>query len=106
MYCNKSRRCDDRIVSISQPYVGPIVRGKVNKAVEFGSKLSVSLTGSGLARVDHLRWDAFHEGLDLKSQVEAYRKRTGCYPEAVLGDTIYGLYPGFPTMNCCEVMVS
>jgi len=82
--------CDDRIVSISQPYVRPIVRGKVNKAVEFGSKLSVSLTDTGLARVDHLRWDAFHEGLDLESQVEAYRKRTGYYPEAVLGDTIYG----------------
>ena len=62
MYGNKRRRCDDRIVSISQPYVRPIVRGKVNKAVEFGSKLSVSLTDAGLARVDQLRWDAFHEG--------------------------------------------
>ncbi len=90
MYCNKSRRCDDRIVSISQPYVRPIVRGKVNKAVEFGSKLSVSLTDAGLARVDHLRWDAFHEGLDLQSQVEAYRERMGYYPESVLGDPIYG----------------
>ncbi|MCP4878800.1 MAG: transposase, partial [Gammaproteobacteria bacterium] len=68
----------------------PIVRGKVNKTVDFGSKLSVSLTDAGLARVDHLRWDAFHEGLDLKSQVEVYRKRTGCYPESVLGDPIYG----------------
>ncbi len=69
----------------------PIVRGKVNKSVEFGSKLSVSLTDAGLARVDHLRWDAFHEGLDLQSQVEAYRERTGYYPESVLGDTIYGM---------------
>jgi len=77
--------------SISQPYVRPIVRGKVNKSVEFGSKLSVSLTESGLAWVDHLRWDAFHEGHDLKSQVEAYRERTGYYPESVLGDTIYGM---------------
>ncbi len=90
MYRNKSRRCDDRIVSISQPYVRPIVRGKLDKPVEFGAKLSVSLTGEGLARVDHLRWDAFHEGNDLKSQVEAYRRRYGVYPEAVLGDTIYG----------------
>jgi hypothetical protein len=90
MYCNKSRRCDDSIVSISQPYVRPIVRGKVNKSVEFGSKLSVSLTDAGLARVDHLRWDAFHEGQDLPSQVEAYRERCGYYPESVLGDPIYG----------------
>ncbi len=55
MYQNKSRRCDDRIVSISQPYVRPIIRGKQDKPVEFGAKLSVSLTGEGLARVDHLR---------------------------------------------------
>jgi len=60
MYQTKTRRCDHRIVSISQPYVRPIVRGKQNKPVEFGAKLSVSLTGDGFARVDHLRWDAFH----------------------------------------------
>jgi hypothetical protein len=90
MYQNKSRRCDDRIVSISQPYVRPIIRGKLDKPVEFGAKLSVSLTGDGVACVDHLRWDAFHEGGDLKSQVEAYRTRHGHYPEAVLGDPVYG----------------
>jgi hypothetical protein len=90
MYRDKSRRCDDRIVSISQPYVRPIVRGKQNKPVEFGAKLSVSLTGEGLACIDHLRWDAFHEGSDLESQVEAYRERYGAYPESVLGDPVYG----------------
>ncbi len=68
----------------------PIVRGKQNKPVEFGAKLSVSLTGDGFARVDHLRWDAFHEGLDLKSQVESYHNRTGYYPERVLADPLYG----------------
>jgi len=90
MYQNKSRRCDHRIVSISQPYVRPIIRGKLDKPVEFGAKLSVSLTGEGLARVDHLRWNAFHEGGDLISQVQAYRARYGVYPEVVLGDPIYG----------------
>ncbi len=90
MYRDNSRRCDDRIVSISQPYVRPIVRGKQSKPVEFGAKLSVSLNGEGLARVDYLRWDAFHEGLDLKSQVENYRRRYGYYPEKVLADPIYG----------------
>jgi hypothetical protein len=90
MVQTNTRRCDDRIVSISQPYVRPIVRGKQNKPVEFGAKLSVSLDGDGFARVDHLRWDAFHEGLDLKSQVEAYRERMGHYPERVLADPLYG----------------
>ena len=77
-------------MSISQPYVRPIKRGKLDKPTEFGAKLSVSLTGDGVARVDHLRWDAFHEGNDLQSQVETYRDRHGVYPEVVLGDTIYG----------------
>jgi hypothetical protein len=90
MYQNKTRRCDHRIVSISQPYVRPIVRGKLDKPVEFGAKLSVSLTGDGLAHVDHLRWDAFHEGQDLVTQVEAYRARYGHYPEKVLADPLYG----------------
>jgi len=48
------------------------------------------LTDTGLTRVDHLRWDAFHEGHDQPGQVEVYREHTGYYPELVLGDTIYG----------------
>ena len=90
MFSTKTRRCDNRIVSISQPYVRLIIRGKLNKPVEFGAKLSASLYANGLAQLDHLRWDAFHEGLDLESQVEAYRTRYGHYPGKVLGDPIYG----------------
>ncbi|MBL6999936.1 MAG: IS5 family transposase [Gammaproteobacteria bacterium] len=90
MYQNKTRRCDHRIVSISQPHVRPIVRGKLDKAVEFGAKVSASLNGDGIACVDNLKWDAFHEGGDLKAQVEVYRKRMGCYPEAVYADPAYG----------------
>ena len=90
MYSHNVHRCDDRIVSISQPYVRPIVRGKQDKPVEFGAKLSVSLTGEGLAHVDRLRWDAYNEGSDLEGQVEAYKERYGYYPEAVLGEPVYG----------------
>ena len=90
MYQTKTKRCDNRIVSISQPHVRPIVRGKLNKPVEFGAKLSVSLTDTGLAHVDHLSWNAFHEGKDLVRQVEAYRQRVGHYPESVLADPLYG----------------
>lgn len=90
MYETKSQRCDDRIVSINQPHVRPIIRGKLNKAVEFGAKLSVSLTGDKIACVDALRWDAFHEAQDLIPQVEAYKTRHGHYPEKVLVDPLYG----------------
>jgi hypothetical protein len=89
-YRQQARKAYLAIVSISQPYVRPIIRGKLDKAVEFGAKLSVSLSAEGLARVDQLRWNVFHEGGDLVSQVEAFRSRYGVYPEAVLGNPIYG----------------
>ena len=63
----------------------------MGRPTEFGARLSVSLTGDGVARVDHLRWDAFHEGHDLPSQVEAYRQHHGAYPKVVLGDMVYGI---------------
>lgn len=90
MHRTRTKRCDDRIVSIHQPQVRPIVRGKVNKSVEFGAKLNVSLTENGLASVDHIGWDAYHEGTDLESQVENYKTIHGHYPEVVLADPIYG----------------
>ena len=89
MHQNKTNRCNDRIVNISQPYVRPIVRGKAGHNVEFGAKLSVSLV-DGVARIDSLSWDAFSEGQDLVAQVENYKSRYGCYPEVVLADGVYG----------------
>lgn len=90
MFDAGARRCDDRIVSIHQPHVRPIVRGKLNKSVEFGAKLGVSLTGDGVACVDHISWDAYNEGQDLEQQVEAYKDRHGHYPATLLADPLYG----------------
>jgi len=88
MYTNKVNRCDDRIVSLHQPHVRPIVRGKQKTPVEFGSKLSVGLD-NGFTRVERLSWDAFNECADLPSQVEAYKSIHGYYPEVVQADKIY-----------------
>lgn len=90
MYDTKTQRCDDRIVSIHQPHVRPIVRGKPNCSAEFGAKLNASLNGDGIACLDEIRWDAFNEGQDLIVQVENYKTRHGHYPEVVLVDPIYG----------------
>lgn len=35
---NKAKRIDNRIVSLTQPYVRPIVRGKARQGTEFGAK--------------------------------------------------------------------
>jgi hypothetical protein len=42
MWSEKKNRVDHRIVSLSQPHVRPIVRGKARKPTEFGAKLSFS----------------------------------------------------------------
>jgi len=88
MYANNSHRVDDRIVSISQPHVRPIVRGKAGKPTEFGAKLSISVVG-GFSFVDQHSWDNYNEGGDLIEQIETYHRRFGCYPESVHVDKIY-----------------
>lgn len=79
----------DRIVSISQPHVRPIVRGKAGKRVEFGAKVSISHQAEGYVSVDTLSWDAYNESADLPGQIETYRERFGYYPSSVHADTIY-----------------
>ena len=89
MYNNKTRRCDNRIISVSKPYLRPIKRGKYNRKVEFGAKIGVCMV-DGFARIDTLSWNAYNEGIDLKKHCESYYDYFGFYPEAVLADTIYG----------------
>lgn len=88
LYENKKQSIDDRIVSLAQPHIRPIVRGKAGKAVEFGAKLSASCF-EGYVFLDHISWDNFHESGDLKVQVEAFKNYTGYYPESVHVDKIY-----------------
>ena len=79
----------DRIVSISQPHVRPIVRGKKSNSTEFGAKISVSHQADGFVSLDRLSWDAYNEHSDLIPQVECYKERFGYYPESVHADQIY-----------------
>ena len=88
MYRNQTHQCEHRIVSIHQPHVRPIVRGKARSKVEFGSKLGVSLN-CGYARVNKLSWDAYNECNDVEAQVEAYKEIHGHYPDTLLIDNIY-----------------
>ena len=85
MYKSRTHTIEHRIVSIHQPHVRPIVRGKSQAKVEFGSKIHVSII-DGVSFLDELSWDAFNKGNHMESYVESYRKRFGCYPREVLAD--------------------
>lgn len=88
MYDNKTHSIEDRIVSIHQPHVRPMKRGKAKADTEFGAKINVSLV-NGFAFLDELSWDAFHEGVRLIDYLEQYKNRFGYYPKEVLADKIY-----------------
>ena len=88
MFLEKTKSVPDRIVSIHQPHVRPIVRGKSQAKVEFGAKIHCSMI-DGITFLDELSWDAFNEGSHLMDYVEQYKKRFGCYPKELLVDKIY-----------------
>ena len=75
-------------MSISQPHLRPIVRGKAGTPVEFGAKFNISCV-AGYVFIDHLSWDNFNESKDLITQIERFRTRTGHYPASVHADQIY-----------------
>ena len=88
MYENKVNSVKKRIVSISQPHVRPIVRGKAGSPVEFGAKISLSAV-DGFVFLDRLSWESYNEAGDMIRQIELYKKRFGYYPESVHVDKIY-----------------
>ena len=88
MFDNHTHSVPDRIISISQPWLRPIVRGKAKAPVEFGAKLDISVV-NGFTRLEYHSFDAYNEALKLPEMIERYKERTGCYPERILADKIY-----------------
>ena len=88
MFTAKKKSVEHQIVSIYQSHVRPIVRGKTNAKVEFGTKINMALV-DGFSFLDDMSWEVYNEGTRLKDYVEKYRQRFGNYPENVLADKIY-----------------
>ena len=88
MYDNRTHSVPDRIVSVSQPFVRHIVRGKAGKPVEFGAKLDISVV-DGWTRLECCSFDAYNEAGNLKAMAERFREREGHYPARILADKIY-----------------
>ncbi len=88
MYESRTHSVADRIVSLSQPWIRPIVRGKAHAAAEFGAKLHISMV-NGYAKIECLPFNAFNEATDFFAAVEGYRQDHGFYPAQVLASKIY-----------------
>ena len=88
MYDHYTHRVPDRIVSVSQPFARPIVRGKAGKPVEFGVKLDISVV-DGWTRLKYHSFDAYYQAKNLPEMAERFRQREGHYPSRILADKIY-----------------
>ena len=88
MYSNVTHKVEDRIVSLGQSWIRPIVRGKAKAKCEFGAKIDVSVS-NGFVRLEHSSFDAYNESVNLIEIIERYHEREGHYPERVLVDGIY-----------------
>ena len=85
---NRTHSVPDRIVSVSQPFVRPIVRGKAGKPVEFGAKLDISVV-DGWTQLECCSFDAHNEAGNLREMAERFRAREVHYPSRILADKIY-----------------
>ena len=78
----------NRIVSVSKPYVRPIVRGKETKTVEFGAKCNNILI-DGISFIEKLSFNAFNEGTRLRHCISLAQKLTGVPVKKIGGDQGY-----------------
>ena len=66
MFDNKIHRVDQRIVSLRQHWIRPIIRGKATAPVEFGAKFDLSLDSNGYGRIERISFEAYNESSCLK----------------------------------------
>jgi hypothetical protein len=98
MYDNKTHQCPARIVSIAQPHLRTIVRGKEHTPVEFGSKVAIGLVGR-YAFITGISWDNIPEASLLPDAAEQYKRLFGFYPASIIGD---GVYPNRDNRQWCK----
>lgn len=85
---NPRESVPDRIVSVSKPYVRPIVRGKEVKSVEFGAKCN-NIQVDGISFIEKLSFNAFNEGTRLQHCVKMHKRLFGVDVKKIGGDTSY-----------------
>ena len=90
----------DRIVSISKPYVRPIVRGKEVKNVEFGAKCN-NIQVDGISFIEKLSFNAFSEGKRLEHCIKMHKRLFKVDAKKIGGDTGYA---GTANRNLCKEM--
>jgi hypothetical protein len=97
---NPRESIPDRIVSISKPYVRPIVRGKEVKPVEFGAKCN-NIQVDGISFIEKLSFNAFNEGTRLEHSIKMHKRLFKVDVKKIGGDTGYA---GTANRDLCKEM--
>lgn len=105
MHKENKRSIEHRIISIHQPHVRPILRGKDKARTEFGAKVNAS-TIDGYTFIDQMQWENYNESTFLKDQIEQYQKRFKCLPKYVLADRIYLTRANRAFMKALGIMIT
>lgn len=88
MHENNIHTCANRIISIFQPHLRPIKRGKARAKTEFGAKIG-AVVYEGYTFIDHHSWDAYNESQDLELHIRKFKERFGYLPATIHADKIY-----------------
>ena len=75
MYDTKTYSADHRIVSITQPWLRPIERGKAKAAVEFGTKPGLSIDSEDYSRLERVLADQIYRTRENRNFCRDYRIR-------------------------------
>ncbi len=88
MYDSHFHSVPDRILSVSQPCVQPIVNGTARNPTELGMKLDFSVINDWIC-LEYHSFDAYNKSTKLQEMIESFRKRGSHYPSRVLTGKIY-----------------
>ena len=97
LFHKKTTSVKDRIVSLSQPHIRPIIRGKENKPLEFGIKAHIMQVG-GISIIEHHSFDPFNETTRLKNTVYKHHTLFGKCTHLAAD----GIYPTNRNRNYCS----
>ena len=97
---NPRESIPDRIVSVSKPYVRPIVRGNEVKNVEFGAKCN-NIQVDGISFIEKLSFNAFNEGTRLAHCTKMHKRLFKVDAKKIGGDTCYA---GTANRDLCKEM--
>ena len=85
---NPRESITDRIVSVTKPYVRPIVRGKEAKNEEFGAKCN-NILADGISFIEKLSFNAFNEVTRLPHCIKMHKRLFGVDVKKIVGDASY-----------------